>query len=72
MKKWVTYHGVAININPNIEHFSGIIPCGLRDVKISSLHDLNCTIDTEQFDTILIDKFLSLFNIRLEEIDEIK
>ena len=40
VKKWVTYHGVAININPDLKHFSFIKPCGINGVKITSLENL--------------------------------
>ena len=37
-RKWVTFHGVALNINPNLKHFSGIVPCGMRDAPVTSMH----------------------------------
>lgn len=40
VKKWVTYHGMAININPDLRHFSFIKPCGISGVKITSLESL--------------------------------
>jgi len=36
-RKWVTWHGIALNINPNLHHFSGIIPCGMRDAPVTSM-----------------------------------
>jgi len=36
-RKWVTFHGVALNINPNLQHFSGIVPCGMRDAPVTSM-----------------------------------
>ncbi|MDQ6964101.1 MAG: lipoyl(octanoyl) transferase LipB [Mariprofundales bacterium] len=37
-RKWVTWHGIALNINPNLRHFSGIVPCGMRDTPVTSMH----------------------------------
>lgn len=40
VRRWVSYHGIAINIEPNLEHFSGIVPCGLAAFGVTSLADL--------------------------------
>jgi lipoyl(octanoyl) transferase len=37
VRRWVTYHGVAVNVNPELEHFSGIVPCGISDAGVTSL-----------------------------------
>jgi len=37
LKSWVSYHGIAINVNPDLSHFQGIVPCGLRDYGVTSL-----------------------------------
>lgn len=39
-RRWVTSHGLALNVNPNLSHFDGIVPCGLREYGVTSLHDL--------------------------------
>lgn len=39
VRKWVTYHGISINVNPDLSHFSGIIPCGIKDYGVTSLKD---------------------------------
>jgi len=39
-RKWVTFHGVSLNISPNLKHFSGIVPCGMRDAPVTSMHQL--------------------------------
>jgi len=36
-RKWVTFHGVALNIHPNLQHFKGIVPCGMRDAPVTSM-----------------------------------
>ena len=37
VKSWITYHGLALNINPDLEHFKGIIPCGITDGSVTSM-----------------------------------
>jgi lipoyl(octanoyl) transferase len=37
-RKWITFHGIALNIHPNLRHFSGIVPCGMRDAPVTSMH----------------------------------
>jgi lipoyl(octanoyl) transferase len=39
-RKWVTYHGIALNIHPNMKHFQGIITCGMEDRPVTSMHRL--------------------------------
>jgi len=39
-RKWITFHGIALNINPNLRHFSGIVPCGMRDAPVTSMRAL--------------------------------
>lgn len=36
-RKWITYHGIALNIDPTLAHFSGIVPCGMRDAPVTSM-----------------------------------
>jgi lipoyl(octanoyl) transferase len=53
VSKWVTYHGIAINVHPDLSHFSGIVPCGLPQFGITSLHDLGINVTMEQVDEAL-------------------
>lgn len=50
VRHWVTFHGVALNINPDLSHFSGIVPCGIREHGVTSLHDLGIIADGEEVD----------------------
>jgi lipoyl(octanoyl) transferase len=53
VRKWVTYHGVAINVNPDLSHYNGIVPCGISDYGVTSLHDLGVKIPMSALDEAL-------------------
>ena len=61
VRKWVTYHGIAFNISPNLDNYSGIIPCGINDFPITSLEDMGINISMTEFDIILKKKFIEIF-----------
>lgn len=62
LRKWVTYHGIAINLNPDLSHFSGIVPCGISDYGVTSLHALGKTkITTGDVDAALRKNFPKVF-----------
>lgn len=56
VRKWVTFHGISININPNLAHFNGIVPCGIADAGVTSLEKLGKNISMNDFDKIIIEK----------------
>jgi lipoyl(octanoyl) transferase len=61
VKRWVTMHGFAVNLTPQLSHFSGIVPCGIADAPVTSLDALGVT-DPQRFDLALkrgLGKFLS-------------
>ncbi len=59
VRHWVTFHGIAINLNPTLEHFSGIVPCGIADPKlgVTSLHDLSISVTADELDRVLKQTF---------------
>jgi lipoyl(octanoyl) transferase len=61
VRKWVTYHGIAININPNLSHFSGIVPCGISEFGITSLQEMGCPATKGCVDGILRQEFGKVF-----------
>ena len=61
VRKWITYHGIAINVNPNLEHYNGIIPCGIREFGVTSLHELGYDVSYKKLDNILKSKFNDFF-----------
>jgi lipoyl(octanoyl) transferase len=63
VRQWVTLHGMAINVDPDLSHFSGIVPCGVSDQKfgVTSLADLGIPVSLAEVDMILRQKFEILF-----------
>ncbi len=55
VRHWVTFHGMALNLNPDLEHFSGIVPCGIADPKlgVTSLHALGVPAGMAELDRVL-------------------
>jgi lipoyl(octanoyl) transferase len=61
VRRWVTYHGVAINLDPDLEHFGGIVPCGISGFGVTSLADLGLTTTMQELDAALIEAFEQVF-----------
>ena len=61
VQKWVTSHGVALNINPDLGYFDGIVPCGIRDQGVTSLKELGINLPRQEIDQRLKDKFDEIF-----------
>ncbi len=53
VSRWVSFHGISLNINPDLSHYSGIVPCGISDYGVTSLADLGCDISMNEFDKTL-------------------
>ena len=62
VKKWIAYHGFAININNNLEQYKKIIPCGIVDKGVTNLININNN-DYSNLDKLLIEKFISNLEI---------
>ena len=61
IRRWITSHGVSLNISPNLEHFSGIVPCGINDSGVTSLEKLKREVDIAKIDKLLKIEFLNVF-----------
>jgi lipoyl(octanoyl) transferase len=57
LRKWVSFHGISINVEPNLSHFSGIVPCGIRDHGVTSLVELGLPVTMADLDAALIRTF---------------
>lgn len=61
VRRWVTFHGVAINVRPNLSHFAGIVPCGIRGHGVTSMAELGRAVPMAEFDAALKASFASVF-----------
>ena len=57
LRKWVSFHGLSINVEPDLSHFSGIVPCGISGHGVTSLVDLGLPITMEDVDIALRQTF---------------
>jgi lipoyl(octanoyl) transferase len=53
ISRWVTYHGISININPDLSYYKNIIACGLKEFPVTSLKELGFNINSNEFDKII-------------------
>jgi lipoyl(octanoyl) transferase len=53
VRRWISLHGVSLNVAPELEHFSGIVPCGLKEVPVTSLAALGAETDMDRVDEAL-------------------
>ena len=53
LRKWVSFHGLSINVDPDLDHFSGIVPCGISEHGVTSLVDLGLPVTLEDVDVAL-------------------
>jgi len=60
VRRWITFHGISLNISPNLDHYQGIIPCGLEGYGVTSLQDLKLETDFSALDAILQETFLRI------------
>ena|GEM_PF-35273 len=67
LKKWVSFHGISLNVEPELEHFSGITPCGIADPRygVTSLVDLGIPATLAEVDMALKAAFETVFESRL-------
>ena len=54
VRRWVTFHGLSVNVDPDLSHFEGIVPCGIREHGVTSLKDLGVQADMAALDAALL------------------
>lgn len=57
LRKWVSFHGISINVEPDLEHFTGIVPCGITEHGVTSLVDLGLPVTMDDLDVALRETF---------------
>lgn len=61
VRRWVTFHGVSLNVEPDLSHFSGIVPCGVSEHGVTSLADLGLPVAMADVDVALKQAFQKVF-----------
>jgi lipoyl(octanoyl) transferase len=61
LRRWVSFHGIAINVEPELSHFDGIVPCGIRGHGVTSLVDLGLPVTMADLDLALKASFAEVF-----------
>ena len=61
LRKWVSFHGLSINVDPDLSHFDGIVPCGISDHGVTSLVDLGLPVTMADVDVALRKTFPKFF-----------
>jgi len=61
LKKWVSFHGIAINVSPDLSHFSGIVPCGISEHGVASLSSLGSSAQMADVDRALQNAVEAIF-----------
>jgi len=61
VRKWVTFHGISINVEPDLTHFDGIVPCGIAEHGVTSLADLGIPVTMDDVDVAMQQAFEEVF-----------
>ena len=61
LRKWISFHGISINVEPELAHFDGIVPCGIKDYGVTSLVDLGLPVTMDDLDVALRESFQRVF-----------
>lgn len=61
LRKWVSFHGLSINVDPDLSHFGGIVPCGIAQHGVTSLVDLGLPVTLQDLDVVLRQEFDKVF-----------
>ena len=66
LRKWISFHGISINVEPNLSHFDGIVPCGITAHGVTSLVDLGLPVTLDDADAALKASFELVFGPTVE------
>jgi lipoyl(octanoyl) transferase len=68
LRRWVSFHGISLNVEPDLSHFSGIVPCGVTAHGVTSLVDLGLPVTMDEADAALKASFRKVFG-QMEDVD---
>lgn len=63
LRRWVTMHGISVNVNPDMAYFGNIVPCGIRDKGVTSLHKLGVDMSLQGYSEVYWDCFQDNFEV---------
>jgi lipoyl(octanoyl) transferase len=66
LRRWVSFHGISLNVEPDLGHFSGIVPCGVTAHGVTSLVDLGLPVTMDEADAALRASFAEVFGATVE------
>jgi lipoyl(octanoyl) transferase len=61
VRRWVSFHGISINVDPDLSHFGGIVPCGIREHGVTSLAGLGVAASMAEVDAAMARQFARVF-----------
>jgi len=61
LRKWITFHGIAINLNPDLNYYKGIVPCGIKEYGVTSISEQGINITMEDLDKALMQTWSEVF-----------
>ncbi|MDX6805149.1 lipoyl(octanoyl) transferase LipB [Terrihabitans rhizophilus] len=61
LRHWVSFHGISLNVEPDLDHYAGIVPCGVRGPGVTSLVDLGRPVGMDEVDAALLSGFRDVF-----------
>ncbi|MEM6728801.1 MAG: lipoyl(octanoyl) transferase LipB [Pseudomonadota bacterium] len=61
LRRWVSFHGISVNVEPELSHFDGIVPCGIADHGVTSLVDMGLPVTMADLDRALTTTFTTVF-----------
>ncbi|NQV55485.1 MAG: lipoyl(octanoyl) transferase LipB, partial [Rhodospirillales bacterium] len=63
IRRWVSFHGIAINLDPDLAHFEGIVPCGIAEYGVTSIRQQGINMTMSELDQILRQTFGTVFDV---------
>lgn len=69
LRRWVSFHGVSLNVAPDLSHYDGIVPCGISEYGVTSLQDLGVSATMEDVDAALRTAFTEVFSTEITPSD---